>query len=97
MVTSENSKRSTLRRFGILACAIGHAKKVAVSESREIAPVAYLGQITNIGSGRVGKLCKKRSREGRDISVREVTWVAYFRRNNKYWKKSRAKIIKGAL
>ena len=41
---------------GILACANGHAKEVAFSESREIARVAYLGQITNIGSGRVRKL-----------------------------------------
>ena len=39
----------------ILACAIAQAKNVASSESREIARVAYLGQITNIGSGRTRK------------------------------------------
>ena len=52
----ENYKRSAPGRIGILACAIGHAKEVATSESREIARVVYLGQITNIGSGHVRKL-----------------------------------------
>ena len=41
---------------GILACVNGHANEVADSESREIARVAYLGQITNIGSGCAQKL-----------------------------------------
>ena len=36
----------------ILACAFGRAKKFAISESREIARIANLGQITNIGSRR---------------------------------------------
>ena len=40
----------------ILACVIGRAKMVAASESREIAWIAYLGQITNIGRGRTQKL-----------------------------------------
>ena len=39
-------------RAGILACAIARSKKVAVSELYEIARVTFLGQITNIGSGR---------------------------------------------
>ena len=41
---------------GIIACGNGRANEVAVSESREIAHVAYLGQITFIGSGRARKL-----------------------------------------
>ena len=41
---------------GILASTIGRAKEVAVSESREIARVAYLGQIKSIGCGRALKL-----------------------------------------
>ena len=40
----------------MIACAISYSKKDAVSESREIAEVAYLGQINNIGSGRARKL-----------------------------------------
>ena len=52
VVASENYKRSAPERAGMLVCAIRRTKKVAVSESREIASVAYLGQITNIGSGR---------------------------------------------
>ena len=43
---------------------------VAVSESREITRVAYLCQITNIGSSCGGKLVKECSLEGQDISVR---------------------------
>ena len=49
-VAREKFKMSTLGRAEVLACAIGRAKKVAVSESCEIAWIAYLGQITNIGS-----------------------------------------------
>ena len=94
----------------ILEWVIGCAKMVAVSESRGIALVAYLGQITNIGSGRVQKLLKESSRECRDISVRD--WArenggrleilrnrmgSIFRPYNEYWKRSRAKSIKGAL
>ena len=41
---------------GILACVNGRANVVAVSESREIAPVAYLGQITCIARGPAIKL-----------------------------------------
>ena len=70
MDARENFKRSAPRLSRILASKIGCAKKVAVSESREIVRVAYLGQITNIGSGRGGKLEKELSREGRGISVR---------------------------
>ena len=40
----------------ILACAISYSKKVAVSESREVVRVEYLGQITNIVGGRTQKL-----------------------------------------
>ena len=49
-VAHENYKRSAPGRAGILACAIGRANEVTVSELREIARVAYLGQITNIGA-----------------------------------------------
>ena len=55
-VARENYKRSALGRVGILARVIGRAKKVAVSESCEIARVAYLGQITTIGSDYAQKL-----------------------------------------
>ena len=94
----------------MLACAIGHVKKVAVLESHEIARVAYLGRITSIGSGRVCKLLKERCREGRDISV--CDWASEkgcclriarnrtgstLRPNNKYWKKLNAKIIEALL
>ena len=51
-VARENYKSSALGTAGILACAIGRTKEVAFSESREIARVAYLGQITIIGNGR---------------------------------------------
>ena len=51
-VVFENYKRSTVGRTGILACAIGRAKKVVVSESLENTRVTHLGQITNIESGR---------------------------------------------
>ena len=93
-----------------LACAISYSKKVAVSESREIARVAYLGQITNIESDRGGKLEMERSSEGQGISVRD--WArengcrlkiaqnrtgSIFSPNNEYWKPSRVKIRKGAL
>ena len=47
-VARENYKRSTPERVRILACAIGRAKEASISELREIARVAYLGQITNI-------------------------------------------------
>ena len=39
-------------RDGIFVCVNRRANEVAVSESREIARVAYLGQIKSIGSGR---------------------------------------------
>ena len=91
-------------------CTIVCAKKVAVSESLEIAWVAYLGQITNIGSGRVQKLSKEHSLEGRDISMRDwahekgcrlriagTRTCSIFTPNNDYWKWSSVKIIKGAF
>ena len=56
VVTRVNYKRSAPARVGILACSIGRAKEVAVSESHEIARVAYLGQITSIGRSRAQKL-----------------------------------------
>ena len=41
---------------GILACVNGSANEVAVSQSREIAWVAYLGQTMSIGYSRALKL-----------------------------------------
>ena len=55
-VGGENYKRSAPERVGILACARSYRKKVAVSDSREIARIAYLGKITNIGSSHTRKL-----------------------------------------
>ena len=52
MVAHENDKNNASGRAGVLAWAIARANKVAVSESLEIAHVAYLGQITIIRSGR---------------------------------------------
>ena len=52
MDVRENYKRSAPERAGILACAIARAKNFTISKLHEIAQVAYLGQITNIGSGR---------------------------------------------
>ena len=69
-VARENYNRRAAEWTVILACVIGCAKEVVVSKSHKIARVAYLGQITNIGGGRVRNLLKERSREGRDISVR---------------------------
>ena len=40
----------------LFACVNDRANEVAVLESRKIAPVAYLGQMTSIGSGRALKL-----------------------------------------
>ena len=71
VVAHENYQRSAPERAGILPCVIDRMKKVAVSKSREIARVAYLRQITMIGSGCARKLEKERSGEGQDISVRE--------------------------
>ena len=56
MFALENYDRSALVRAEILVRAIGRTKKIAVSESREIARVAYLGEITNIESSRAQKL-----------------------------------------
>ena len=70
-VAHENYKRSAPERAKILACAIAPAKKVVVSESREIAWVAYLAQITIIRSSRARKLWKERSWNGQDIIVCE--------------------------
>ena len=55
-VARENYKSSALTSAEILAFAIGCTKKVGVSESGENARVAYLGERTNMGSGRVRKL-----------------------------------------
>ena len=41
---------------GLLAFVNGRANEVAVLESREIAPVAYSGQITSIANGPALKL-----------------------------------------
>ena len=49
---------------GILATADVRANGVAVSESREIERVPYLGQIKGIGTGRARKLRKDGSGEG---------------------------------
>ena len=100
-----NYKRSAPEIAGKLACAIGRAKKVAVSKSREIGRVAYLGLIMNIGSGRARKFKKERSGEGLDISVyggaREKCCRlriarncvgGIFRPNNEYRKRSCVKI-----
>ena len=54
-VARENYKMSALGSAGIVARVIGRAKKFVVSESRKIAQVAYLGQITSIGKGRARK------------------------------------------
>ena len=64
----------------------------------EIAWVAYLGHITNIGSGHAQKLLKELSRESRDISVRDKLLEggrslriarnqlgSISRANNEYW------------
>ena len=53
MVARENINGALSGGDGIIACGYGRANEVADSESREIARVAYLGRITNIGSGRV--------------------------------------------
>ena len=110
MVARENYKSSAPWRARILAYAINYTKKVAVTKSREIARVAYLGQITNIGSYCARKLIKERSRGGRDISGHDCLWEngchlkiarnstgSKVRPNNEYWKWSRAKIRKGPL
>ena len=90
MVAHENYEMSAPGKARILACVINYSKKVAVSKSREITRVAYLGQITNIRSGRAQNY--KRSSPGRagilagTISyskkvaiseLLEITWVAY--------------------
>ena len=110
MVARENYKRCAPGRTGIIACTTSYSKMVAVSELREIARVAYLGQITNIGSRRVWKLYNERSWEGRDISVHvcarekgyrlRISWnrtCSTFRPNNEYWKQSRLKNKKWVL
>ena len=55
-VARENYKTSAPGTADILPCAISYLQKVAISESREIARVEYLGQKTNIRSGWVRKL-----------------------------------------
>ena len=55
-VACEHYKRSAPEGGGILACTIGHAKKDAISKSREIARIAYLDLIKNIRSGSAQKL-----------------------------------------
>ena len=83
---------------------------LGLSELREIARVAYFGQITIIGSGRERKLLKVRSHGGRDINVHDCAGEkdcslriarnrmgSIFRPNNEYLMRSHAKIIKRAL
>ena len=41
---------------GVLACTNERVNEIVVTESREIARVAYLDQITSVGSGRARKL-----------------------------------------
>ena len=77
---------------GILAC----VEMVAVSELHEIAWLAYLGQIMNIGSSRARKL-EKLLENGCNLRITRNCTGRIFRPNNKYWKCSRAKIIKRAL
>ena len=86
----KNYKRSAPGGARILAFAIGRAKKVAVSESCEIAHVDYLGQITNIGSSHVRKLLRSalgrarilvytigRAKKVAVSKLREIARVAY--------------------
>ena len=54
-----------------LTSASVRAKKVQVSELHEIAPVASLGKIKNIGSDNARKFKKECSREQRQINERE--------------------------
>ena len=58
-------------RIGILACTIGRAKNFAIPKLREIARVAYFGQITSIESSRARKLEKVRSQKSGDVSMRD--------------------------
>ena len=67
----ENYKRRAPKSSVILACTIVRVKKLAVSESREIVQVAYLGKLTIIRSDRARKLLNERSKAGRDISVHD--------------------------
>ena len=90
MVARENYKKCALGRAGILACTIACAKKVAVSESREIIRVAYLGQKLILEA----VACKNYERSACE---RAGMLACAIRPNNEYWKQSCAKIIKGAL
>ena len=67
----ENSKRTALRRNDKLMSTSAHAKVVAVSELPEIAPVASIGQINNIGCDHMSKFKKEGSREQRQNNKRE--------------------------
>ena len=109
-VVSENNKGCAPRRNGILPCAIGRAKKVAVSESREITWVAYLGQITNIGSSRARNyksraprragilVCASgRAKKGCCLKIARNCTGSIFTRNNEYWNWSSTKTINGSL
>ena len=71
MIARENYEGIVPERARIIWCAVARAKKVVLLESREIALVASLGQIMNIGSSHARKLQKERSREGRDISMHD--------------------------
>ena len=106
----ENYKKSAPWRARILACAIARTKMDAVSESREMALIALIGQIMNIGSGRARKFQMERSRDGLKISMRDKLLEkgcsikitrdrtgSIFRPNNEYWKWSGEKIINRAL
>ena len=62
-VAHENYKTSALGRFRKLASTISFSKKLVFSKLCKIAQVAYLGEITIIGSGHARKL--KRSAPSR--------------------------------
>ena len=69
----ENFKRSASRSNGKLTCASARAKNFAVSDLREIAFVASLGQIYNIASDRARKFKEDCTREQRQINAHERT------------------------
>ena len=85
----ENSKRSAPGSNGKLISTCARAKKVAVLELCEIAPVASLGQINNIASDRAQKFKKDYPREQRQIKDRErlcvciKCWSLRIARNHK--------------
>ena len=71
VIGHENSRRRALGCISKLTSVSADAKKVRVSELREIAPIAALGQINNIGSERARKFKKECSREQLQINERK--------------------------